>query len=216
MGGSLLAGFKLVLASPYLLGICLIILLLTTLATFLYFQQAQIIRDSFSDSAGRTTVFALMDFAVNALTLLLQLFLTSRIISHLGLSWTLALVPILLGIGFLLLSTSPVLAVLVVVQVVRRAGNYAIMRPAREMLFTVVSAEEKYKAKNLIDTVVYRGGDAVSAWAYAAMTGFGLGLAGIAFVGVPLAAAWASVSWLLGRRQEALAVQKPRRSELHI
>ncbi len=205
MGGSVLAGFRLVMASPYLLGIALFILLLTTLATFLYFQQAQIIRDSFASSADRTAVFAVIDFTVNALTLMLQLFLTGRIINWLGLGWTLALVPMLLGVGFLLLSTSPLLPILVVVQVIRRAGNYAIMRPAREILFTVVSAQEKYKAKNFIDTVVYRGGDAVSAWVYAAMTGLGLTLAGIAFVAVPIAAAWAGIAWLLGRRQEVLA-----------
>ena len=117
----------------------------------------------------------------------------------------LALIPILLGVGFLVLGFSPVLAVLVVVQVLRRAGNYAITRPSREMLYTVVSKEEKYKAKNFIDTAVYRGGDAVSAWAYTALTGLGLSLSVIAFVAVPLAAIWGGVSYMLGRKREVLA-----------
>lgn len=206
MGGGIFAGIRLVLASSYLIGICLLILLLTTLATFLYFQQAQIIRDSFSDSAERTTVFAAMDFAVNALTIILQVFLTGRIVSRLGVGWTLAVIPLGLGAGFLILGFSPVLAVLVVVQVLRRAGNYAVMRPAREMLFVVLGKEEKYKAKNFIDTVVYRGGDAVSAWAYTGLQALGLTLAGIAFVAAPLAGIWAWISLRLGQKQEALAL----------
>ena len=207
MGGSMWAGFKLVLGSPYLLGICLLMLFLTTLATFLYFQQAQIVRDSFSDPSQRTTVFAAIDLAVNALTLTFQLFLTGRLVRHIGLAWTLALIPLLLGLGFLALGFAPVLVVLVVVQVLRRAGNYAIMRPAREMLYSVLSKEEKYKAKNLIDTAVYRGGDAVSAWAYAGLAGLGLGLSAIAFIAVPLAGLWAWIAYALGRRRDALSTQ---------
>ena len=206
MGGSILAGFRLVLRSPYLLGICVLMLLFTTLATFLYFQQAQIIRDNFADSAQRTTVFAVMDLAVNALTITFQVFLTARLVERLGLAWTLALIPLLLGAGFLVLGVAPILAVLIVIQVIRRAGNYAIMRPAREMLYSVVSEEEKYKAKNFIDTAVYRGGDAVSAWGYAGLTGvLGLSLSAVAFVAVPLAALWAWVAYALGKRREALA-----------
>jgi AAA family ATP:ADP antiporter len=202
IGGQVLAGVRLVLHSPYLLGICLLMLLFTTLATFLYFQQAQIVRDSFSDPAQRTAVFAAMDLAVNVLTLLFQLLLTGRLVQWLGLGWTLALVPLLLAAGFLTLGLSPVLAVLVVVQVLRRAGNYAIMRPAREMLYVVLGREEKYKAKNFIDTVVYRGGDALSAWAYAGLTALGLGMAAIAFLAVPLSLFWAGVAYRLGRAQE--------------
>jgi AAA family ATP:ADP antiporter len=201
IGGSIFAGIRRVFRSSYLLGICLLMLLFTTLATFLYFQQARIIADSFQNPADRTAVFAGMDFAVNALTITTQMFLTSRIIGKLGLSWTLALVPVLLGFGFLALGVMPALSVLVVVQVLRRAGNYAIMRPAREMLYVVVDKEDKYKAKNFIDTVVYRGGDAASAWAYAGMSALGLGMTGIAFAAVPLAAIWAWVSFKLGKSQ---------------
>jgi AAA family ATP:ADP antiporter len=207
MGGGLFAGVRLVLSSPYLLGICLLMLLFTTLATFLYFQQATIIRDAFVDSAQRIAVFARIDFAVNALAITIQVFLTGRLVRFLGLGLALALIPVLLGIGFLILGFSPVLTVLVAVQVLRRAGNYAIMRPAREMLYTVLGKEEKYKAKNFIDTAVYRGGDAVSAWAYAGLSALGLGLSAIAFVAVPLAGIWAGVAYMLGRKREAMAQQ---------
>jgi AAA family ATP:ADP antiporter len=202
IGGQVLAGVQLVLRSRYLLGICLLMLLFTTLATFLYFQQAQIMRDSFSDPAQRTAVFAAMDLAVNVLTLLFQVLLTGRLVQWLGLGWTLALIPVLLAAGFLALGLSPVLAVLVVVQVLRRAGNYAIMRPAREMLYVVLGREEKYKAKNFIDTVVYRGGDALSAWAYAGLAALGLSLSAIALVAVPLSLLWAGIAYRLGQAQE--------------
>jgi AAA family ATP:ADP antiporter len=205
LGGGIWQGIQLVIRSPYLLGIGLLMLLFTTLATFLYFMQAQIIRDAFSDSAQRTAVFAAIDLAVNALTLVLQLFITSRLIKWFGLAVVLAIVPVLLASGFAVLGVAPLLAVLLVVQVIRRAGNYAIMRPAREMLYVVLSREEKYKAKNFIDTVVYRTGDAISAWVYAGMRGLGMSLSAIAMVAVPLAILWAWVAFGLGRQQSRLA-----------
>jgi AAA family ATP:ADP antiporter len=203
MGGGALAGLRLIAGSPYLLGICLLILLYTTLSTFLYFQQAQIVRDSFADPAKRTMVFAAMDFAANALTIVIQVFLTGRIVRFLGMGWALALIPLLLAAGFLLLGMAPLLGVLVVVQVVRRAGNYAIMKPSREMLFVVVGQEEKYKAKNVIDTVIYRSGDVVSAWAYTGLQALGFGLSAISFIAVPLAGLWAWICYRLGKMQEA-------------
>ncbi|BCR04340.1 MFS transporter [Desulfuromonas versatilis] len=205
LGGGALAGLRLVARSPYLLGICLLILLYTTLSTFLYFQQAQIVRDSFSDPAQRTTVFAAMDFAANALTLAGQVFFTGRIVKRFGLGWALAVIPLLLGAGFLLLGLAPLLAVLIAVQVGRRAGNYAIMKPAREMLFVVLDRQEKYKAKNVIDTVIYRSGDVLSAWAYTGLQALGLGLSGIALLAVPIAGSWAWIGYRLGRMQEARA-----------
>ena len=201
LGGSVLAGIRLVFQSPYLLGIALLMLLFTTLATFLYFQQAQIIRDTFSDPSERTAVFASIDLAVNLLTVLIQLFFTGRLVRWLGLPWTLALVPLLLALGFMALAVAPVLAVLAVVQIIRRAGNYAIMRPSREMLYVVLGQEEKYKAKNFIDTTVYRGGDAISAWIYTGLRSLGLGLSGIAWIAVPLAGLWALLAYRLGREQ---------------
>lgn len=205
MGGHWLAGLSLVFRSPYLMGICVLILMYSTLSTFLYFQQASIIQDSFSDSAERTSVFAMIDMAVNTLTILIQVFLTGRVVHVLGLAWTLALIPMLLVAGFLVLSLSPVLAVLIVVQVFRRAGNYSIMRPAREMLYVVLGREEKYKAKNFIDTAVYRGGDAASAWVYDGLRSFGLSMGQIAFIAAPLAAIWAFVAYRLGVRREQIA-----------
>jgi AAA family ATP:ADP antiporter len=207
MGGGIFSGMRLIIGSRYLTGICFLILLYTTLATFLYFQQAQIVRDNFDDPVQRTAVFAAMDFAVNLLTVVVQVFLTGRIVKKLGLSWTLAAVPLLLCAGFLLLGITPILNLLIVVQVIRRAGNYAIMRPAREMLYVVLGKEEKYKAKNVIDTVVYRGGDAVSAWGYSGLKGTGLDLASIALIAVPLAGLWAWISFRLGLRQEEIAGQ---------
>jgi len=211
IGGRILAGIRLVFSSSYLAGICLLILLYTTLATFLYFQQAQIVRDSFDEPANRTVLFAAMDFSVNFLTIVTQLLLTSRIVRKWGLSWALALIPLLLGGGLLLLGMIPTLSFLIAVQVLRRAGNYAVMRPAREMLYVVLGKEEKYKAKNFIDTVVYRGGDAVSAWAYAGLKAAGLSLAGIALVAVPLAGIWAWISFKLGKRQTELAQKTVRK-----
>lgn len=207
LGGSLLAGIRLVARSPYLLGIAALMVLFTMLATFLYFQQAQIIRDAFSDPADRTAVFAGIDFAVNVLSLLIQVFLTARLIRWLGLGWTLALIPLLLSAGFLLLSMAPALVVIVFVQIIRRAGNYAVMRPAREMLYTVLGREEKYKAKNFIDTVVYRTGDAASAWVYTGLRGLGIGLAGIAMIAVPVALVWALLAWRLGKQQQETAAR---------
>jgi len=205
IGGSIWSGVTMVFRSSYLLGICLLMLLFTTLATFLYLMQAQIIRDAFDDSAQRTAVFASIDLVVNTLTLLTQVFITSRLIKWFGLPTVLAIIPVLLAIGFTLLGVSPVLMVLLVVQVIRRAGNYALMRPAREMLYVVLSREEKYKAKNFIDTVVYRMGDAISAWIYAAMRSVGMGLSGIALISVPLALVWAWIAFGLGRKQARIA-----------
>ena len=207
LGGGVMAGIRLVFQSPYLFGIAVLMILFTTLSTFLYFQQAQIVRDSFANSAERTAVFAAIDLAVNSLTLVIQIFLTSRLVKVLGLAWTLTLVPIILCIGFLALAIAPVLAVLVVIQVIRRAGNYAVMRPAREMLYVVLDRESKYKAKNFNDTVVYRGGDAVAGWVYAGLRSLGLSLSQLALIAVPLAAIWAMVAYRLGKQQTHFAIE---------
>ena len=210
MGGSILSGIWLVFTSPYLLGICLFMLLFTTLATFLYYHQTQIMGDTFTDPDVRTSVFAWMDFSVNALTLIAQLFLTGRIVNRLGVAWTLTLVPVFLVVGFFALGVSPVLSVFVVVQVLRRAGNFAISRPAREMLYTVLDKEKKYKAKNFIDTAIYRGGDALSAAVIQALRIAGLGLSALAYIALPIAALWAWVAFRLGREQAHLAEETGR------
>ena len=205
LGGGVFAGVRMVFKSPYLMGICLFIWLYTTLATFLYFTQAQIIADTFDDPAQRTALFAWIDFAVNVLTVAIQVMLTGRLMRWLGVPLTLALVPALLSAGFLSLGLAPILPVLIVFQVIRRAGNYGITRPAREVLYTVIGREAKYKAKNFIDTVVYRGGDAISGWVFTGLKALGLSLSAIAMVAVPVALLWLATAWLLGKRQEILS-----------
>ncbi len=206
LGGKAWEGLQNVLKSPYLLGICVYIFLFTTLSTFLYFMQAELVRDAFENSERRTAVFATIDLAVNALTIILQLFVTSRLITRFGLPAALALIPGLLILGFMGLGLLPTLAVLIGIQISRRAGNYAIAKPAREILFTVLNREDKYKSKNFIDTVVYRGGDALSGWFYAGLATFlGLGLATIAGIGAVLAIIWLVVGVNLGQRHNGFA-----------
>ncbi|MGH7445396.1 MAG: NTP/NDP exchange transporter [Longimicrobiales bacterium] len=200
IGGSVWAGVSHVLRSPYLLGICIYMLLYTIGSTVLYIAQADIINRNFTDTNERTAFFASLDLAVNVLTLFTQAFLTGRILKWLGVAITLALLPALSVVGFFALGTMPTLAVFVVFQVMRRGGNYAVARPTREVLFTVVPREEKYKAKSFIDTFVYRVGDQVGAWSYAGLLALGLGLSTIAFLAVPISAAWLVVSLWLGRR----------------
>lgn len=205
IGGGVLAGIAHVSRSPYLLGICAYMLLYTIAATVLYFQQAEIAATHFDDRAARTQFFAGIDLAVNALTVVVQVFFTARVIQWFGVGATLAILPALFLVGFVGVGLWPTVIVLVVFQVLRRAGNFALARPARETLFTVLSREDKYKAKSLIDTFVYRAGDQVGAWGYAALGWFGLGLAGIAFAAAPLAAVWIFVALWLGRAQARLA-----------
>ncbi|MEX0960094.1 MAG: MFS transporter [Burkholderiales bacterium] len=204
LGGSIFAGITLMLRSEYLLGIGLYIVLYTILSTFLYFTQAYIISGAIPDSGDRTALFAKIDLAVNALTLVGQIFVVHRLIGRFGLSFALVLLPVFAVVGFFVLGLYPTLGVLVAFQIVRRAANYAITRPAREILFTVVTREEKYKAKNFNDTVVYRGGDAVSGWLFEGLRMLGLGFSGIAFLGVPIAMLWATTGFLLGRAQERM------------
>jgi AAA family ATP:ADP antiporter len=209
IGGGILAGIAHVAKSPYLLGICLYMLLYTFGSTVLYFQQSGIAETAFSNSDVRTTFFARIDLAVNILTALTQLFLTGRIVKLLGVPITLTLLPALSVLGFLALAVFPLIAVLVTFQVLRRAGEYAVARPARELLYIVVPREDKYKAKNFIDTFVYRAGDQAAAWSMARLTGAGLAMAGTALVAAPLALAWLVIGWWLGRQQEGKARETP-------
>jgi AAA family ATP:ADP antiporter len=197
----MLDGIKHILSSPYLLGIASLILFYTISSTFLYFQQVDVVARTFGeDRAARTQVFGAMDIAVNALTLLAQLFVTGRFIKWLGVGAALAFLPLVTLIGFGVMGFAPTLAVLIVFQVARRAGNFAIQRPAREALFTVLGRSDKYKAKNFSDTFVYRLGDQVGAWSYTWMGVFGLGLSGLAFSMVPLSLAWLALAGWLGRQ----------------
>jgi AAA family ATP:ADP antiporter len=205
LGGRSLAALALVARSPYLLGIAGFMLLFTTASTVLYFQQAELVGGAFATTEDRAAVLAAVDLAVNALTVVVQTLLTGRIVRALGVGGALMLVPALLGVGFTALALAPGIAVLLAVQVLRRAGDYAVTRPARELLFVVLGREEKYKAKGFLDTAVYRAGDAASAWAYAGVAALGAGVGGIALGAVPVAGLWAWLAWRLGRRQEALA-----------
>lgn len=199
IGGGALAGFAHVARSPYLLGICGFMLLYTIGSTFLYFMQAGIVAEAFAGRAERAAFFARIDVWVNAATLLVQLFLTGRVLARLGVGWTLALLPLVSVIGFVLLGVAPTLAVLVAFQVTRRTVNYALSRPSRELLFVPLAREDKYKAKNVIDTFVYRAGDQLGAWSSALLTALGAGVAGLAFLAAPLAALWLLLALWLGR-----------------
>jgi AAA family ATP:ADP antiporter len=205
IGGGVMAGLTHALSSSYLLNICVYMLLYTILSTFLYFQQAAIVDASFADRGARRAFFARVDLWVNVLTLGAQMFLTGRVMQRLGVATTLTVVPALTAAGFLWLGLAPTVAVVVGFLMLRRSGNFAFARPTREVLFTVVSREDKYKAKNFIDTVVYRLGDQVGAWASSLVTMLGLGTGAIAWAAVPLALAWVANAWWLGRRQDAIA-----------
>ena len=205
IGGSTFAGIRNALASPYLLNIAVYMLLYSVLSTFLYFQQAEIVDRSFADRAARTAFFARVDLLVNALTLGGQIFLTGRVMKSAGVAMTLTFVPAITAVGFLLLGLMPTAAIVVGFTVLRRAGNFTFARPTREVLFTVVSREDKYKAKSLIDTVVYRVGDQVGAWASSGIAMAKLGAGAIAWAAVPLGLAWVANAWWLGRRQEQLS-----------
>lgn len=212
IGGGVFAGITHALKSPYLLHISLYILLYAVTSTLLYFQQAEIAKQAFSSRGARTAFFAQIDLWVNVLTLVAQVFVTSRVIKALGVGVTLVTLPVLSMLGFGALATVPTLAVLVVYQVLRRAGNFAFARPTREVLFTVVPRDEKYKAKSFIDTVVYRAGDQAGAWSYAGLGMLGMGLPGIAIAAVPLSLLWLFNGLWLGRRQEKLAAAEPARA----
>ncbi len=205
VGGSVLAGLTRALGSPYLIGVSLYMLLYTVTSTFLYFQQVDIAGRTFADRGSRTSFFATVDLLTNSLTLVTQLFLTGRIIRAVGVAATLTVLPALSMVGFGTLAAVPTIWVLVAYQVLRRAGNFSLARPAREVLFTVVPREDKYKAKSFIDTVVYRAGDQVGAWSYAGLAAAGLGMTGISVIAVPLSVVWLGIAWWLGRKQESIA-----------
>lgn len=199
IGGGAFAGFSEFLQSRYLLGIGLFIFLYTSIGSFVYFQLKNLLEGY--DIAVRSQIWASMDLVVNIMTVLVGAFATGRIARHLGLPFTLASIPVLMIAGMLTLAATPVVAVAVAVQVVRRIGNYAISRPAREMLFTAVDRETRFKAKPVIDIVIYRGGDMLNAWTFTALTqGLGLGLAAVAGVGAGVALLWAAVGVYLGRQ----------------
>ena len=203
IGGGVLDGVRDVLRSPYLLGIALLMLLFTVTSTYLYFMQLDVVSGASEDSRVRTQLLANIDLIVNIITLITQLFLTGRILRWLGVGLSLAFLPLLSLIGFGLVGVAPALAVVLVFQIVRRAGNFAIQRPSREVLYTVLPRTEKYKAKNFNDTFVYRVGDQVGAWSYTLMGSLGLGVSGLALSMVPVSAVWLLLALWLGAKYRA-------------
>ena len=198
IGGNPLAGFKAFFSNPYLLCTGLFIFLYTGISSFVYFELKNLLSEL--TRLERTAIWAQMDLAVNILSISTGLLVTGRIVSKFGMPVTIALVPVLICIGLLVLAISPFLGAVVVLQIVRRAGNYAVTRPAREMLFTRVDRETRFKAKPVIDVVAYRGGDMLMAWLFTGLTqGLGLGLAAVAVVGAGIAALWSVVGIYLGR-----------------
>lgn len=201
--GAVLAGISRIFRSRYLLGISLLVVLLATLNTFLYMEQARLVADSFPDTTQRIRVFSALDFTVQTLALLSQVFITGRVAARLGLRFLLTAVPLAVGLSFLALAAFPVFGVLAAAMVLRRAGEYAFIRPGREMLFTAVPPEDKYKTKSVIDTVVYRGGDAASGWVKAGVDMLGHGAALIALLGAAVALGAAAVGYALGKHADA-------------
>jgi AAA family ATP:ADP antiporter len=204
VGGGSWSGVVRTFSSPYLLGIGLFLLLYTVGSTFLYFLQARIVAAALTDTAARVAFFARVDVWVNGLTLLLQTAVAGRLLARIGVGATLVLVPSLTILGFGALGIAPTLLVIAVVQVARRSGSYALSRPARELLFVPLEREDKYKAKTLVDTFVYRLGDQLGAWTETGLGALGLGVSAIAWCAVPVAGAWLSVALWLGRRHARL------------
>ena len=205
IGGNRLAGLVMVLRSPYLAGIALWVALLSLASTVLYFQQASIVAAASNDPAVRTQIFARIDLAVSILTIFVQFFATGRLIKRFGVGPAAAALPLVFALGFVALAFSPVLLVVIAFQALQRATNFALSNPAREVLFTVLAREEKYKAKNVIDIVVFRGADAGSGWLFSALRGAGLELGSISLATVPVAGVWLALALALGRGQEKRA-----------
>jgi AAA family ATP:ADP antiporter len=208
IGGGIFGGIVHTFRSRYLVNVGVFLLLFSVTSTFLYMEQAGIVSRSFSSRGAQITFFATVDLLVNVLTLVIQLFLTGRILLTFGVALSLGLLPALTIIGFGALALLPTIAAVAVFQVLRRAADYAIARPTRELLFTVVAREDRFKAKSFIDTIVYRTGDQVGAWSTAVLRGLGLGTAELALVAIPIAALWLVNGLWLGRRQELLAAQQ--------
>ncbi len=205
--GNPFSGFSAFFTSPYLLTIGVFILLYTSISSFVYFELKNLLIDY--DREARAQIWAAMDLAVNLLTVSVAVFVTGRVASRFGLSVTLACVPVLIGCGLIALAMAPLVGVVIGLQIIRRAGNYAITRPGREMLFTLVDRDTRFKVKPVIDIVLYRGGDMANAWAFTALTqGFGLSLAAVAGIGALIAGIWASTGIYLGMVADRRTVEQ--------
>jgi AAA family ATP:ADP antiporter len=208
IGGNVFAGVTLILRSPYLIGIVLFVAMISAVNTFLYFEQLRLVEVNYPEITDRTRVFAGLDSLVQTLTVLSQVFITGRIAQRFGVVALIVFVPLVMVGGFLALAATGTLTVLAVVVVLRRAMEYAFVRPGREMLWSPLDKETKYKAKNTVDVPVYRGADALSAQLDKALNAAGFTPAALALVGAGVAAVWAAIGWWLGRRFEVQATVK--------
>ena len=208
LGGSMWAGIRTVVASPYLLGICAYLFLLTMSATVLYMEQTALVGREVSSPEARTRLFAGLDLTVNVLTFLTQVWVTNRLVLRFGLGAALMVLPVVTAVGFAAIVMNPVLAVFLSLTVARRVGEYAIAKPAREVLFTVLNREDKYKAKNFIDTAVSRGGDASTGWLVSGAKALGATTGIMAGVLVPVMLVWSWIGWRLGRQESSLQSQR--------
>lgn len=200
LGGGLLAGAREVARTPYLRSIALVLVFLPFIQTFLYFAQQDLVREAFASEAARLKWFGWVDMATQIVAWVLQIFLASRLMQRLGLARSLTIMPAFTAVGLAVVALMPTPLVFGIFQALRRGGEYGLMKPAREVLFTPVSDEDKYKAKNFIDTAVYRGGDMGAGWLFRALPLHSL--PALAALCVPLAGAWAWVAWRTGRQAE--------------
>ena len=204
IGGSILAGFTEILKSRYLMGISALVFLLSLTATFAYFQQSSLIYNGYSDTAERVKVFALIERYVSIGALIFQIFISGPVMIKYGVKAGIILLPIITVLGFVLLAISPTIGIFIIFQTIRRASEYGMFSPARENLFSIVSREQKYKAKNFIDTAIFRGGDVINGWIYTGLNaGMGLSIAVVSMIGVPLALIWGILAWKLGKTHES-------------
>ncbi len=207
VGGGAFAALPELIRSPYLLGVAAWVSLLSFGATIAYFAQANIVSASIHGAANQTRLFAGIDLAVGLLSLATQVFATGKFLKRFGTGIAAAALPTVYVVGFAAVAIAPVLSVVVTLQVAQRWMNFAIANPARQVFFTVVGREEKYKAKNLIDVVIYRGSDALYGWVYDSLQALGLKLGAIALCALPVAAGWLILSTALGRTQERLTTK---------
>jgi AAA family ATP:ADP antiporter len=197
LGGSALGGVKLVLTTPYLAAIAGSLVCANFLSVAMYMYMAELVSGAFPDTDHQTRVFALIDASSNTLSFIGQLLIVKFAVQRFGIGMTLAILPLVAVIGFALLAVNPVFTVMAVFQVVRRGFTYGLSKPATDMLYSVVSREAKYKAKNFTETAVWRGGDLVATWTVRSMAG--IGLAGVSLVCLPLALIWSALAFWIGR-----------------
>ncbi|MBT5072869.1 MAG: MFS transporter [Kordiimonadaceae bacterium] len=206
IGGGIMSGVTEVFKSRYLMGISTLVFLLSLTATFAYFQQGSMIYDAYPNTDERVMIFGQIDLYVSIFAFIFQVFISGPVLSNYGVKGGIIILPIITLVGFALLSISPTIGVFVIFQTLRRASEYGMFVPSRENLFSVVSREQKYKSKNFIDTVVFRGGDVANGWFYNLLnSAMGLSISAIAMIGVPIAAVWGVLAWRLGKTHEEKA-----------